>query len=134
MKGGCYCGDLRFEITADPVHKGQCHCRECQYFASGGMNYYFVVPETAFAYVQGTPATFTRTDLEDPVTREFCGRCGTPILTRRPRFPMAIVKAGVLDDPSQYGDSDMAIFMKDAQPFHVVQDDKLQFDGMPPRA
>ena len=133
MKGGCYCGALRFEISAEPVHRGQCHCRECQYFASGGINFYFVVPEAGFTYTHGTPATFSHPDVEDAVTREFCGDCGTPILTRRPRFPMAIVKAGVLDDPSAYGDSEAAIFMKDAQPFHVVAEGKPLFDGLPPR-
>ncbi|MFK7877791.1 MAG: GFA family protein [Paracoccaceae bacterium] len=133
MQGGCYCGALRFETTAKPVQKGQCHCRECQYFASGAMNFYLVIPEAGFTYTTGTPACFTRSDLENPVTREFCGTCGTPVLTRRIGLPMVILKAGVLDNPSDYGDSSMAIFMKDAQPFHVVRDGKPCFQDMPPR-
>jgi hypothetical protein len=29
-----------------------------------------------FRYVSGTPKTFTRSDLDRPVTREFCETCG----------------------------------------------------------
>jgi len=29
VEGGCYCGQVRYEVEGDPVFKGQCHCRGC---------------------------------------------------------------------------------------------------------
>ena len=34
-----------------------------------------MAPE-GFRYVSGAPKTFTRDDLDEPVTREFCENCG----------------------------------------------------------
>jgi hypothetical protein len=33
--GGCLCGAVRYECSADPFFMGNCHCRDCQK-ASGG--------------------------------------------------------------------------------------------------
>ncbi len=131
LTGRCYCGSLRFEISAEPAFNGQCHCRECQYISGGSPNVVLGVPSTEFKYTQGTPAAYSRDDLETPVVREFCGNCGTHILARPPGIGMDIVKVGTLDDPSQYPGPQMAIFMCDAQPFHVVPDGVATFDRTP---
>jgi hypothetical protein len=28
--GGCMCGNIRYECTAEPIVMGNCHCRDCQ--------------------------------------------------------------------------------------------------------
>lgn len=133
MKGGCYCGAMRYEVTKDPITKLQCHCRECQYISGGGPNFAMLVPDDGFAFTTGEPAKFTRSDIENPRTRQFCPTCGTHLTTILPGRGMTVVKVGTLDDPAgDYGDSQLAIFMKDTQPFHVVADGKPCFDGMPP--
>ncbi|MCP3987059.1 MAG: GFA family protein [bacterium] len=119
-EGGCYCGGLRYEIDGDPMFQGQCHCRQCQYISGGGPNYLVVLPEAGFRYSQGTCKGFNRTDLEAPVTREFCPECGTHILSRAPSMEgVVIVKVGTLDDPSVFTPA-LAIHMLDRQPFHVL--------------
>lgn len=121
LEGRCYCGDLRYRIEGDPMFRGECFCRECQYISGGGPNILMGVPEAGFAYTQGEPQAFTRSDLENPVTREFCGRCGTHILTRVPGLPGALVlKVGTLDDPSVFGKPEMAIFAIDRQSYHQL--------------
>lgn len=121
LKGRCYCGALRYECDAEPVFKGQCHCRECQYVSGGGPNIFMVLPSAAFRYVEGEPKSFARPDLEHPATREFCANCGTHILTRTPRNPgVVILKVGTLDDPSVFGQPQMAIWTDDKQPFHLI--------------
>jgi hypothetical protein len=134
MKGRCYCGEIHYRITADPVMKGQCHCRECQYISGGGPNFFMVVPEAGYEITRGVPRPFARKDLENPRTRHFCPACGTHLTTRIPGLDVVIVKVGTLDDPARdYGDSDIAIYMKDAQPFHVVGEGKPCFEERPPR-
>ncbi len=135
MEGGCYCGATRYEITTDPVMKAQCHCRECQYFSGGGPNVFMAVPNDGFRYTKGTAAAFTRTDIEGAVTRQFCPGCGTQIATLLPGRPLTVVKVGTLDDPAgDFGEPELAIYMKDSQPFHVVADGLPCFQDLPPRA
>jgi hypothetical protein len=67
------------------------------------------------------------------VTREFCGECGTHLLTRRPGLAAAIVKVGTLDDPAVFGSPQMAIYTCDKQPFHAIPEGTPSFERLPPR-
>ena len=60
IEGGCYCGGLRYEADGEPLFKGQCHCRECQYIAGGSVNVVMAMPDAGFSYTKGTPKAFTR--------------------------------------------------------------------------
>ena len=132
IEGGCYCGALRFKAEGDSLLKGQCHCRECQYISGGAPNIVMGMPEAGFSYTKGEPKAFQRPDLETPVTREFCGACGTHILSRAPGMPGAVLlKVGSFDDPSVMGMPQMAIFTCDKQPFHVIPDGVATFDRLP---
>lgn len=133
IEGGCYCGALRFEVEGEPPMKLECHCRECQYITGGGPNFTMGMPAAAFKYTKGTPKQFARSDLDSPVTREFCGNCGTPILSRAPVLPdVVLLKAGCFDDPAAFGMPQAAIFLCDKQPFHTVPAGVPEFDGLPP--
>ena len=133
LKGGCYCGEVRYEIASDPLMSAQCHCRPCQHISGGGPNYYMLVKPDGFAFTAGQAKPFTRPDLEHAVTREFCPTCGTHMITRRPGLDFIIVKAGTLDDPAAYGQPKMAIFCAEMAPFHVIAEGVPTFDGLPPR-
>lgn len=132
ITGGCYCGDVRYEADGEPIFRGQCHCRECQYISGGHPNVVLGLPEDGFRYTGAKPRTFSRDDLDNPVTREFCERCGTHILTRAPALPGALIlKVGTLDDPSMYEGPDQAIFTIDAQSFHHIPEGIPTFERLP---
>jgi hypothetical protein len=131
LEGGCYCGKVRYVAEGEPVRKGQCHCRECQFITGGAPNMFVVMPSAGFAYTRGAPKPFTRSDLERPVTREFCPDCGTHLATRPPGRPVVVVKVGTLDDPGLYGGPQMAIFTIDKQPFHQIPEGLPAFERMP---
>jgi hypothetical protein len=116
-----------------PRLKAQCHCRECQYFSGGAPNMFMLMAPERFRYVSGAPKTFTRSDLDQPVTREFCETCGTHLTTRRPDLPLVILKVGTLDDPSLFGAPQMAIHTLDMQPFHMIPEGLPAFEREPPR-
>ena len=131
-EGRCYCGALRYKAEGEPLFKGQCHCRECQYISGGSVNFVLGMPESGFAYTQGSPKAFRRSDLENPATREFCGECGTHVLSRAPALPGAVMlKVGTLDDPSLFGGPQMAIFTIDKQSFHHVPEGLPSFERTP---
>jgi hypothetical protein len=131
LEGGCYCGALRYKVAGDPVFKGQCHCRECQYISGGGVNMAMGIPEPGFSYTKGSAKQYQRSDLDNPVVRDFCGECGTHICARPPGMPAVILKVGTLDDPSAFGDPQMAIYLCDKQSFHQVPEGVATFDRMP---
>lgn len=132
MTGRCYCGNLEYEVEGDPVFKGQCHCRECQYVSGGAPNMALGMADAGFRYTKGTPKVYQRADLDSPVAREFCGDCGTQIASRPPSMGgTVILKVGTLDDPSVFGQPQMAIYLCDKQPFHQVPEGIATFDRVP---
>jgi hypothetical protein len=132
IEGGCYCGAVRFKAEGDAVFKGQCHCRECQYIAGGAPNMVMGMPGTGFSYTKGKPKQFQRSDLDNPVTREFCADCGTHLVSLTSMVPgVALLKVGSLDDPAVFEGPQMAIFTCDKQSFHQVPEGCMEFDKTP---
>ena len=133
ITGGCYCGKIRYEVNGLQEGAFQCHCRECQYITGGNSNIVIVYAESDFNYTKGVTTTFSRSDLESPVTRHFCGTCGTGIGTRSPSRPNSmIVKVGTLDNPEEY-QAQAAIFTCDQQAYHYIPDSIPSFDKRPPK-
>jgi hypothetical protein len=132
IEGGCYCGELRYQAEGEPALKGQCFCRECQYISGGDSALLLGMPEASFSYTQGTAKAFQRSDLESPVTREFCPSCGTHVASKAPGLAgVVMLKVGTLDDPSAFGGPQMAIFTCDRQPYHHVPSDIPTFERVP---
>ncbi len=88
------------------------------------------MPVDGFSYTKGTPKQFSRSDLEKPVTREFCAECGTHMVTRPVGLPAVVVKVGTLDDPTQFGTSQMAIYTVDKQVFHQIPEGVPRFERL----
>lgn len=131
IEGGCYCGDIRYRVTGEATGALQCHCRECQYITGGQANLIMFFAAEDFAFTQGNPSEFARSDLESAVTRLFCSSCGTAIGTRSPRRPDSIIiKIGTLDDPSVF-EPKAAIFTVDKQPFHTIPEGLPTFERLP---
>ncbi len=132
VEGGCYCGAVRYKASGEPQFRGQCHCRECQYISGGSPNMVMGMPGDGFAYTKGEPKLFKRSDLENPVTREFCADCGTHIVSRAPSMgDAALLKVGTLDNPEDFGASQMAIFTVDQQSFHHIPEGIPSFERTP---
>jgi hypothetical protein len=132
VEGGCYCGAVRYKAEGDSVFNAQCHCRECQYLTGGSPNMFMAMPAAGFSYTKGTPSEFTRSDIDNPVTREFCGECGTPLTTKAPGMADAVIlKIGSMDDPSQFPGPQVAIFCVDKQSFHCVPEGVPEFERLP---
>lgn len=132
LTGGCYCGKIRYEAKGEPVLRGLCHCRECQYISGGAANVALGMPLSGFHYTKGEPKVFERADLEQPVKRQFCPDCGTSLASLPPALADIIVlKVGTLDDPADYGTPDIAMYCIEKQDFHYLPENMPQFDRFP---
>ena len=132
ISGGCYCRNIRYEINSEPETSFQCHCRECQYITGGNPNIVMVFPKNSFSYTSGKISKFSRKDLDAPVVRHFCNKCGTAIGTESPSRPDSmIVKVGTLDEPRNF-EPKAAIFTCDLQPYHYLPNELPSFNKRPP--
>lgn len=74
LKGGCFCGAVRYEILGPPAASMVCHCRSCRRLTAAPMVGWITVETGQFRYVEGLPRTLRSSRR---VLRHFCGECGT---------------------------------------------------------
>lgn len=129
--GGCSCGAIRYEVSAEPMATYMCHCRSCQYESAGGPSVVVMVPRAAFR-LTGTPKGHTViADSGQPSTRRFCGECGTPVFGEPSGAPdYVMLRAGSMDDPSWLKPL-ATIWVSQAQPWASISDDLPRFEGNP---
>ena len=101
MTGGCLCGQVHYSANADPVFVGVCHCTHCQKQTGTAFSVIVGIPKSALS-VQGQLKAFHDIgDSGQPVDRNFCPECGSPIFTDAAAVPgVAFIKAGTFDDTS----------------------------------
>ena len=51
--GGCECGAIRYECSAEPIMMFKCHCRDCQKVTGGGFVAGLLAPASAFRLTKG---------------------------------------------------------------------------------
>ena len=130
--GSCACGAIRFNVAAEPLGTGACHCTNCQKLSGGGPNYVALLPKGVLEVTQGEPAIFIDSgDSGGTVERAFCADCGTPLWSVPEQAPFITVKVGALDSSGDLGPS-MHIYTSSAPAWHPVPADKPCFDRMPP--
>jgi hypothetical protein len=102
VTGGCLCGAVRYAFEGEVGAAGYCHCADCRRVSGSAFGVSVRVAADGFRITSGTPKAFTKPgDSGRPVTRCFCGDCGSPLYTLPPLHPEVVfIKAGSLDDPS----------------------------------
>ena len=119
MKGGCLCGNIRYELLTEPRATFACHCRFCQKDTGtahrSGLSYL----DESVIFSGDSPKTYTYQSDEHgrKLYKHFCPTCGTTVslTTERfhdsaawksvslttERFPSGrVMMIGTLDDPS----------------------------------
>jgi hypothetical protein len=98
LKGGCFCGRIRYEASGAPFDETNCHCSICRRTTGAPFVTWFSVPRSQFRFVCGEPARFKSTT---NATRSFCAHCGTQLTFEHADFPDEIdVTTCSLDDPN----------------------------------
>src|SRR5258708_2295236 len=96
LVGGCLCRAVRYEILGEPRSVSLCHCRTCRRASGAPVVSSFVVSHEQLSL----SADFVPSPSSSPVTRGFCGKCGTQITYVHADDPKSIeLTTASLDHP-----------------------------------
>lgn len=131
LTGGCQCGAVRYEISAEPVAVYVCHCRECQRQSASAFGISVIVAADAFAVIRGKLGTWRRpTDSGRVLDCMFCIECGSRIRHSTPGVATLSVKGGSLDQPVNLTAA-VHIWTSRKLPGVVIPNGTVQFPGEP---
>lgn len=130
--GGCQCGQIRYQLLAEPLTLYVCHCTECQKQSSSAFGMSMTVPCEALIITQGHPREWRRKgDSDREVVCFFCGGCGTRLFHQPARNPdITNLKPGTLDDTSWLQPVGH-VWTRSAQPWLIIPEGTLQNEGQP---
>ncbi|MGH8645188.1 MAG: GFA family protein [Gammaproteobacteria bacterium] len=130
--GGCACGTIRYEWSAEPVFAGNCHCRDCQRATGGTFAPLVFVPCSAGAITGDVKYRDIKGDSGQIVSRGFCPACGARLFLKAEMMPDLMgIMAGSLDDPSWFQPT-MDIYTASAEPWDFMNPDLPKFPNMSP--
>ena len=91
----CFCGEVKFEVTGEPVAMGYCHCSSCRQWSAGPVNAFTLWQPEALKVTQGAASigTFNKTAAS---ARKWCTKCGGHLFTDHPGFGLVDVYAALL--------------------------------------
>ena len=99
LKGGCFCGAVRYEAGGTPFHLTNCHCSICRRTTGAPFVVWFSVQRSQFRFIQGVPTHFRSTP---KATRSFCPHCGSQLTFQHDEASDEIdVTICTLDDPER---------------------------------
>ena len=131
-KGGCLCGAVRYEITAEPMFSGFCQCRDCQRLTGNGHAGGMAFPESAVKIAGKLTYYDSRADSGATVSRGFCPKCGSRLVGKGSGMPgLMMVFPGGLDDPGTFKPQ-MVVFASRAQAWDHLDPTLARFPEMPP--
>lgn len=100
IKGGCFCGDIQFEFDKGAYLVANCHCQMCRKTSAAPFVTWVVVPKAHFHYTQGQAAILKSSKQGQ---REFCPKCGTPMVFRTTERPDVVdITTGSLENPNAF--------------------------------
>lgn len=129
--GGCLCGAVRYECSAQPVSMGICHCRDCQQATGSAFAAAMLVPQNAVTITGNVTYYNVTGDSGSIVSRGFCPICGSRLFSKPPIPELMGIMAGSLDDPSWFKPQ-AEIYVASAQPWDYLNPDLPKFAKLPP--
>lgn len=97
--GGCRCGVVRFEASAEPHHVSYCHCADCRRASGAPVSAFVGFRADAVSFSGEAPKVFEN----GAASRSFCGNCGTPLAYVDERLENQVwFMLGAMDEPANY--------------------------------
>ena len=131
LTGGCYCGNVRYTITAPAVDTHHCHCSICKKIHGAILVTLSIFPRSAFTLEKKEGLSTYNTSSK--VHRYFCKSCGGPVTIDLDEQPDLIaVATGTIDHgahPDHPKDVYRHAFVTSKVPWYEIEDKLLQTEG-----
>jgi len=90
---GCFCGAVEVEMSGEPAVQAYCHCSSCRGWLGAPIHAATLWPTPKVRVTKGADqlGMIAKTPASE---RNFCKRCGAPVLVRHPALGMTDVPAG----------------------------------------
>lgn len=130
IKGACFCGTVRYEVSGPFNTMMSCHCSMCRKHHGSPFATYVSAPIGNFRWVAGEDALIRYQSSENG-TRDSCKVCGSAVPLLMPKFGLAVLPAGPLE-------GDLAItpqahiFVGSKAPWYTITDSLPQHAEYPP--
>lgn len=101
-KGGCLCGNIRYDTGGEPLWITVCYCRFCQHATGSDRMIEPIFERDSFTFTNNSPTIYTLPSEGSgkDVNVHFCEKCGTKLALTFERWPDRIgIYIGTLDDP-----------------------------------
>jgi hypothetical protein len=96
-QGRCFCGEVKFEATGEPVAMGYCHCESCRHWSAGPVNAFTLWQPQRLRVTEGAASIGTYTKSPRSL-RKWCTRCGGHLFTDHPEWQVVDVYAALLPE------------------------------------
>ena len=127
--GNCQCGEIQYELSAQPFVQYTCHCAECQKLTASAFTTCIQVPAESVRITRGQPNSRERlADSGNRLTSWFCGECGSALFAQNSARPrLRTIFTGTLERPHEVA-VDAHIWLKRKLPWVVVPDNHRRFE------
>jgi hypothetical protein len=132
ISGGCLCGAVRYNSSAEPITARLCWCRVCQYIAAGNAAVSACFSTSGMTISGETRDYQSVADSGNRMHRRFCPTCGVHLFSEAESRPHLIfVRVGTLDDPDTVKPA-ATIWTAKAPRWACIDASLPSFDGQPP--
>ena len=101
--GGCTCGAIRYEVSAEPAMMNLCQCRQCQRESGNGHGAHLTFIGAPVKLAGDARHWESIGEGGTRKSRGFCPTCGAPVYITLPDTPdIFVASAASLDDPGRY--------------------------------
>jgi hypothetical protein len=130
IKGSCFCGTVRYEVSGPFNSMTSCHCSMCRKHHGSAFATYVSAPMDHFHWVSGEESVLQyRSSAQG--TRNSCRVCGSPVPMTLPAYSLALLPAGPLE--GDLGITPQAhLFVGSKAPWYTISDDLPQHEEYPP--
>jgi len=128
--GSCACGVIQYRIEGELGRIVNCHCQRCRKWHGAAFRTRAAVSESDFEWTLGEEL-LSRWESSENVTKVFCSRCGSPLISIRKNQPWVIAVAlGTLNEDPGRG-PEFHIFVGSKAAWHKILDELPQYDEWP---
>jgi len=121
LTGGCLCGAVRYEVTAQRLLVTACHCTTCQTRSGSAFAMTMIVPRGALGVTQGQPITREIPSASGRVSAHYyCDACLVRLYSEPAMPTISYVRPGTLDDRKWITPA-AQIWTRSAQPWAIAE-------------